>query len=299
MSTTRVLRGGCHCGRNMYIVQPPPDAAEVARLLFDPAPSHREFTQPVPLHLSDDLPCLTTIPGSSLASPLPTYLRVPLAWYHSTAQPFFPDETHSMIHRSYEHPGHSSQSTSGTRRHFCGFCGTPLSFWSETPPSEADYIRLALGSLSTEDLDELDEWALAGDQSDNDEEEEEEEEAPRETLKRTKPNDASLDRITSPTGLPWFDSFVEGSRLSRHLLRQKKQQQLQQQSQSLRGGAHIRRHDAGSAKSTDGKVQVEWEVLEWTEGDDEPAPSSSQPSPAKRARLGENEAEGRGMDVEQ
>ncbi|KAL1899495.1 hypothetical protein Sste5346_002894 [Sporothrix stenoceras] len=287
MSTTRVLHGGCHCGRNMYIVQPPPDAAEVARLLFDPAPSHR----------------------SSLASPLPTYLRVPLAWYHSTAQPFFPDETHSMIHRSYEHPGHT---TSGTRRHFCGFCGTPLSFWSETPPSEADYIRLALGSLSTEDLDELDEWARAGDQSDNEEEEEEEKEAAAEQEREEAQRETldTLDRITSSTGLPWFDSFVEGSRLSRHLLRQQKQQQqqqLQQQSQGL-DGAHIRRHDVRAAKSADGTVQVEWEVLEWTEGDEDededergnkkPAPRSSEPSPAKRARLGEDEAEGRGMDVE-
>jgi hypothetical protein len=233
---------------------------------------------------------------------------VPLAWYHSTAVPFFPDETHAMIHRSYEPPGHTS---SGTRRHFCGFCGTPLSFWSETPPSEADYIRLALGSLSTEDLDELDEWARADDQSDNEEEEEEEDqgteeekEAPQGRLKRTKLSDAPLARITSSTGLPWFDSFVEGSRLSRHLLRQQKQQQ----SQSL-GGGHIRRHDAGSAQSADGKVQVEWEVLEWAEGDEdddsgnsESAPRSSEPSPAKRARLGEGDDEGlaRGaMDVEQ
>lgn len=223
-----------------------------------------------------------------------------------------------MIHRSYEHPG---QSSSGTRRHFCGFCGTPLSFWSETPPSEANYIRLALGSLSTEDLDELDEWARAGDQSDNEEEQEEEEEekAPRETLKRAKLDDAPPDRITSSTGLPWFDSFVEGSRLSRHLLRQQQQQKqlhLQQQSQS-RGGSHIRRHNAGSAQSADGTVHVEWEVLEWTEGDDEddddngngksvPVPRSSEPSPAKRVRLGEDEDEraARGkasgaMDVEQ
>ncbi|ERT01463.1 uncharacterized protein SPSK_07792 [Sporothrix schenckii 1099-18] len=292
MSTNRVLRGGCQCGRNMYIVQPPSDAAEVAQVLFDPAPLHR----------------------LSLASPLPTYLRVPLAWYHSTVLPFFPDETHSMIHRSYEHPG---QTSSGTRRHFCGFCGTPLSFWSETPASEANYIRLALGSLSTEDLDELDEWARAGDTSDNDdddnddddndEEEEEEEkdddneamqeEVPRESLKRSKPEGTALGRVTSLTGLPWFDSFVEGSRLGRHLLRQQKQQQqLQRQSQST-GRAHIRRHDAGSAQSADGAVQVEWEVLEWTEGDDDDgdggqgksAPRSSEASPAKRARFGEGD----------
>ncbi|CAK7203545.1 hypothetical protein SEUCBS139899_006279 [Sporothrix eucalyptigena] len=276
MSTRRTLRGGCQCGRNMYIIQPPPDASEVARLLFDPAPSHR----------------------ASLASPLPTYLRVPLAWYHSTTLPLFPDETQSMIHRSYEHlsPGAARgggvTNSTGTRRHFCGFCGTPLSFWSESPPSEADYIRLALGSLSAEDLDDLDEWTGAADESDEEEENEEEEEEPAapESLKRAKPGDEPLARITSSTGIPWFDSFVEGSRLGRHLLRQQKQNQL--------GGAHIRRHDAGSAQSADGSVQVEWEVLEWTEGDDDGVPGtrSSEPSPAKRARLGEDQAPG--MDVE-
>ncbi|CAK7223515.1 hypothetical protein SBRCBS47491_005231 [Sporothrix bragantina] len=295
MSTRRTLRGGCQCGRNMYIIQPPADASEVAQLLFDPAPSHR----------------------ASLASPLPTYLRVPLSWYHSTTMPLFPDETQSMIHRSYEHlnPGAARgggvTNSTGTRRHFCGFCGTPLSFWSETPRSEADYIRLALGSLSPEDLDELDEWAGTADDSEEgeDEEEEEEDEAEKavESLKRAKPGDGPLGRIMSSTGIPWFDSFVEGSRLGRHLLRQQKQNLKQALTQSGDSGAHIRRHDAGSAQSADGSVQVEWEVLEWTEGDDDDdennkagGPRSSEPSPAKRARVGEDESEvgAAGMEFE-
>ncbi|CAK7217148.1 hypothetical protein SCUCBS95973_003044 [Sporothrix curviconia] len=302
MSTRRTLRGGCQCGRNMYIIQPPPDASEVARLLFDTAPSHR----------------------ASLASPLPTYLRVPLAWYHSTTMPLFPDETQSMIHRSYEHlnPGAARGggviNTTGTRRHFCGFCGTPLSFWSETPKSEADYIRLALGSLSPEDLDELDEWTGAADESDEGEEEKEEEEEEEEeegdnnkketvvaeSLKRARPGDGPVARVTSSTGIPWFDSFIEGSRLYRHLQRQQKQNLKQ-----AGGGTHIRRHDAGSAQSADGTVHFEWEVLEWAEGDDGDdsdiglGKRSSEQSPAKRARLGEDDSEGganvaAGMDVE-
>jgi hypothetical protein len=44
-------------------------------------------------------------------------------------------------------------------RHFCGFCGTPLSFWSEEPRDEADFIHLALGSLSPRSLADLEaEW---------------------------------------------------------------------------------------------------------------------------------------------
>ncbi|CAK7243950.1 MAG: hypothetical protein STHCBS139747_005483 [Sporothrix thermara] len=270
MATRRVLRGGCQCGRNMYIVQPPPDASEVARLLFDPAPSHR----------------------ASLASPLPTYLRVPLAWYHSTTVPLFPDETQSMIHRSYEHlsPGAAYgggvTNSTGTRRHFCGFCGTPLSFWSETPQSEADYIRLALGSLSPEDLDELDEWTATGEESEDDVDEEQQED--------TEPQ--AVVHLTSSTGIPWFDSLVEGSQLGRHLLRQQKQNLKLKQTTP-----HVRRHDAGSAQSADGTVQVEWEVLEWTEGDDDdyagPGALSSEASPAKRPRLGEDEVEGGGNSV--
>ncbi|CAK7266627.1 hypothetical protein SEPCBS119000_002126 [Sporothrix epigloea] len=316
MSTRRALRGGCQCGRNVYVVQPPPDSVEVARLLFDPTPSHR----------------------TSLASPLPAYLRVPLAWYHSTTLPHFSDETQSMIHRSYEHPipGGAISSTS-TRRHFCGFCGTPLSFWSETPQPEADYIRLTLGSLRPDDLDELDEWTGAADESEEAEdggdegggdgdENRDSNNATAESPKSGRPGDGALDRILSTTGIPWFDSFVEGSRLGRHLLRQQRLQLKQRNARA--SGARVRRHDVGSAQSADGSVRVEWEVREWIEGDDGEqdeegeeeeedkkdaehgsmdiragnvtSTRSSEPSPAKRARLGDAESEGGvgSMDME-
>ncbi len=187
-----------------------------------------------------------------------------------------------MIHRAYEHAADSSGGTA--RRQFCGFCGTPLTFWSEAPRTEAEYIRLALGSLNAEDLDELDEWTGDGG---SDELHDEQESAPDmeqggEDAAALKPAASALDRVLSSTGLPWFDSYVEGSRLSRRLLQQQQR---------------IRRHDVGSAQSADGSVQVEWEVLEWTEGDDDDSagdetmasrsgPRSSEPSPAKRARLG-------------
>ncbi|OAA55586.1 hypothetical protein SPI_08270 [Niveomyces insectorum RCEF 264] len=307
----RTLRGGCQCGRNYYIVQPPPDAAEAVRLLFDPAPVHR----------------------ASLASPLPTYLRVPLAWYHSATRAYFPDETPALIRRVYEQPppggvrsveSAAAAAAATTRRHFCGYCGTPLAYWSESPRTEAAYIRLALGSLAADDLAELDEWAsdASGEGNENNEEEDND-------------DDNSNELLLSSTGLPWFDRFVEGSRLGRRLQQQQQQQRRQAQKRQKGGsgsgsGTPRVRHDAGAATSADGTVHVEWEVLEWTEGDEdtgvedtdghggrrrtvaaaEPGGRNtrpSMPSPAKRARFGDdggddddgdNEHAHEGMDVE-
>ena len=82
-----------------------------------------------------------------LATPLAAFLRVPLSWYHSSTQSFFDDESHAMIRRVYTHP-----SQQHAKRHFCGFCGTPLSYWSERPAGEAEYMNVTLGSLLSEDL---------------------------------------------------------------------------------------------------------------------------------------------------
>ncbi|EFX00083.1 hypothetical protein CMQ_7085 [Grosmannia clavigera kw1407] len=219
------IRGGCRCGRNHYIVQPPPDATEAARVLFAPEEAHR----------------------SSLASPLPAFLRVPLSWYHSSTTSFYDDETPAMIHRVYEQ---ASPGTVFSQRRFCGFCGTPLSFWSEAPRLEADYIRLALGSLYAQDLNQLDDWGAViegGEESDEQDEQDGQDQSPSTST-------------SSSTGLPWLDRFVEGSRLDRQLL-------LQQKSQRI-SAARIHRHDVGSATRPDGSV-VEWEVVEWTEGDED------------------------------
>ena len=60
-------------------------------------------------------------------------------------------------------------------------------------------------------------------------------------------------------GAPWFEEMVENTGLGRF-----KQQR----------GGHA---------SRDGSVKVEWEVVEWTEGDDEAA------SPAKRQKIEDTE----------
>jgi len=67
-------------------------------------------------------------------------------------------------------------------------------------------------------------------------------------------------------GTPWFEELVEDTRLGRF----KKQK-----------GGHV---------SRDGSVRVEWEVVEWTEGDDADDEAGETPTPAKR-KIGEVEEE--------
>lgn len=116
---------------------------------------------------------------------------MPLSWYHSRTFPFFPDETRSGIRRIYSHPAEQH-----VLRHFCGFCGTPLSYWTESPRSEADFIQLTLGSLLTDDLHGLEDIGLvpAG-----------EEEASRGSTQTVTPR--------SFVGIPWFDALLAGSKL--------------------------------------------------------------------------------------
>jgi hypothetical protein len=198
-----------------------------------------------------------------MASPLAAFLRVPLAWYHATTISFFPDETSAQIHRAYTHP-HATAS----KRHFCGFCGTPLSFWSEEPAPEADYIHLTLGSLCAEDLSDLEELGLRPDLDDGLAQEGTAKAAPQ----RPADADGARDDDKSPaeaaaavvpgretTTPSWLDTLVAGSRL-----------------------AEIRR-TSGSRESKDGRIKLRWEVVEWTESSDE-----NSPVPTKR-KLGDRE----------
>ena len=168
--------------------------------------------------------------GRTQASPLSAWLRVPLSWYHSTTYALFDDETHSSIRRVYTSPRDQH-----AKRHFCGFCGTPLSYWSESPPSEADYISLTLGSLSGSDLRDLDELGLL----------------PKEALAEHGGEDRASELPPTLVGdgvvsgpdeahdaLPWFESMIEGSNLGR-----------------------VRR-SRGKRQTGDGRFKMEWEVIE-------------------------------------
>lgn len=150
-----------------------------------------------------------------------------------------------MIHRAYTSPFEEH-----SMRHFCGFCGTPLSYWSEEPRSEADFIQLSLGSLHPEDLADLEDLGMLPD-SDS----EGETEAAVSKKSEGKEAVAQIGRQTVG-GLPWLDTLVEGSRLG-----------------TLRASK-------GRHQNKSGTVQVEWEVMEWTEGDS--SSSSSSPRNGKR-----------------
>ncbi|SPQ26033.1 94de75f0-3e18-4459-bb08-4e759cf6ff09 [Thermothielavioides terrestris] len=236
MSSERLLHGGCLCGRNRYIVEVPHDAAQSAKVVFSSHPSHR----------------------SSLATPLPAYLRVPLAWYHSATVPLQADETRAQIRRVWSsllplprtrtrtrstHPHHAQTDPAAAaahyytaQRHFCGFCGTPLAYWSEAPRGEADFIQLALGSLSPRDLVDLEELGVVPGS--------EGEEGRMKRMMMMIIGVTAAEVIRGTVGaVPWFDALTEGSRLG--TLRRAK----------------------GKGANRSGTVRVEWEIVEWTEDD--------------------------------
>ncbi|KAI0395344.1 hypothetical protein F5Y17DRAFT_204339 [Xylariaceae sp. FL0594] len=198
------LRGACQCGRNQYAIQIPSASTDLAQIIFDSNTNHR----------------------IALASPLSAFLRVPLTWYHSEVFPFFEDEARSTIRRSYVRPDERH-----AQRSFCGYCGTPLAYWSEQPASEAEYIRLTLGSLLNEDFHSLQDLGLVPD-----EREDEKVQATPAFVQQSRRGLAGR----SITGIPWFESLISGSRLDSML------------------GQH-----RGA-----GNVRIELEVTEWTTDDD-------------------------------
>ncbi|AEO69520.1 uncharacterized protein THITE_2055011 [Thermothielavioides terrestris NRRL 8126] len=218
MSSERLLHGGCLCGRNRYIVEVPHDAAQSAKVVFSSHPSHR----------------------SSLATPLPAYLRVPLAWYHSATVPLQADETRAQIRRT--DPAAAAAHYYTAQRHFCGFCGTPLAYWSEAPRGEADFIQLALGSLSPRDLVDLEELGVVPGSEGEEGEDEEDDDDDHSEEGRDGVTAAEVIRGTVGA-VPWFDALTEGSRLG--TLRRAK----------------------GKGANRSGTVRVEWEIVEWTEDD--------------------------------
>ena len=188
-------------------------------------------------HLLHPLTDLLSPPGHHATSPLTSWLRVPLAWYHSTTYSFFPDEAPRAIRRVYTSP-----TAPHAKRHFCGFCGSPLSYWSEAPREEADFISLALGSLASEDLDDLEERGLVPAEAataDEAQRQQQQQQAEREQ----EGGGTLVSSGEGATTVPWFETLVQGSRLGR-----------------------MRRTRKGGAQSRDGSVTVEWEIVEWDDG---------------------------------
>ncbi|KAI2471475.1 hypothetical protein F4781DRAFT_429371 [Annulohypoxylon bovei var. microspora] len=212
MSSDRALRGRCHCGRNQYMIMIPSGASDVARMVFDSAESHR----------------------MSSATLLSTFLRVPLQWYHSRIFPLFSDESRATIRRVYSHPEEQS-----AIRQFCGFCGTPLTYWTEDPITEAGYIQVTLGSLLTEDLYDLDDMGLVPDEPDQKLNQDTMDIAPTPEI-----NQATQSSGHNATGIPWFENLTLGSRLG-----------------SIYAATRVE-------ESRGGRIWVEYEITEWAEGDD-------------------------------
>lgn len=251
MSSAESLEGGCNCGRNKYVVLIPSPADannEVARVFFDNSHQHRKIHLLLPKRTYQQL--ITWCPtGRSQATPLSAWLRVPLTWYHSTTYAFFDDETHASIRKTYTSPDEQN-----SKRHFCGFCGTPLSYWTESPAEEAEYISLTLGTLSSDKLRNLEELGLLPKEATADIEQEKQKQSELASTKSDKPT-----AEPEHHGLPWFDTLVEGSKLGNMKM------------------------SMGSKRSRDGHVRVEWEVVEWTADGEEQAPASA----AAKRKLGE------------
>jgi len=180
------------------------------------------------------------------ANPLTLWFRVPLPWYTSATFAQFPDETRLSIKRSFVSPY-----TAHTRRQFCGYCGTQLSSWNERTQDEAEHISLTVGSLLDEDQDLLGELGYLPSSSESSDDE-----STAAGPSRTNPTRTTVARSGPQSrGAPWFEEIVRNTRLGRF-----KQQ---------RGG------------HTEGGVHVEWEVTEWTEGDDVDDEGSATPNKRK------------------
>lgn len=188
--------------------------------------------------------------GRFHGTPLTAWLRVPLDWYQSYTTSFYPDETHSSIRRTFT-PRHAPQ----TQRIFCGFCGTPLTFWTEEPPDEAEFMSVAIGSLLGEDQHALEDLNLLPEDFDEDVQQagissSSTDLAPsREATSSSSvivpsfsdsPDITRTFRSGELEGIPWFEEMVEGSRLGR-LMRSKR----------------------GKGVSADNSTSFEWEISEW------------------------------------
>ncbi|KAI9705851.1 MAG: hypothetical protein M1836_005257 [Candelina mexicana] len=258
MSRERPLRGACACGRNHYIITIPPDASESANVIFDNSSEHRKATShslqsrhPSQTNLHPLIPPLT---GRHQAHPLPVLLRVPLSWYSSFTTSYFADETHTSIRRLYSSPSYPH-----TRRHFCGYCGSPLSVWHERTREDAGFIEIMVGGLEGEGLRDLKEMGLIQDVEEAGYDRKNERGVEAAGRRDVEGEDLGGGREVGlrSDGVAWFENLVSGSELGR-----------------------IKRR-GGVERSRDGRVRVEWEIVEWN-GTDGGEDGSGTGGPAKR-----------------
>ena len=227
MALEQQLHGGCTCGRNHYIIIVPPNATNVAEVQFGDNYHDRMLKAHLSVQLISFLIKADTghIPDQDRSSPLSAFLRVPLPWLQSTTYAYYPDETHSAIRRVFT-PWYAPH----TKRYFCGFCGTPLIHWSEANDTEAEMVSINFGSLRNESVRILADLGLLT--------------SARAVQDRNEAEKGAISEIYSETGVeirgqPWFEEMIEGSQLWK-----------------------LRRRRGGNT-SADGKIKVEWEVVEF------------------------------------
>ncbi|OJJ45666.1 hypothetical protein ASPZODRAFT_133533 [Penicilliopsis zonata CBS 506.65] len=228
MSHHEPLRGSCSCGRNQYLIRIPEDVTAHARIYFDSSWDNRR----------------------SQGTPITAWLQVPLGWYESYTQAYFPDETHASIRRTFT-PYHSPH----TKRNFCGFCGTHLTYWTEEPREEADLMSVSVASLLGDGQSLLEELDLLPEELSDGvlrtEHMTANQEAGRHSSTVAMQSDPGSPGLLMAArhgiggGIPWFEEMIEGSRLGRLL-------------QSRRG----------VAISDDQKTRVEWRISDWHEDTD-------------------------------
>lgn len=167
-----------------------------------------------------------------------------------------------------------------SQRSFCGFCGTPLTYWSEWPRDEAGFMSVTVGSLYGDDQHVLEDLNLLPGSSEEEDESEESDEDAGERRRTEVPeqeteeadeevpasSSAAVPAATStaadssslvvPTlgrepltrsyrhgtmsGIPWFEEMIDGSRLGR-----------------------LMRARRGMGASDDDSTKFQWEVGEW------------------------------------
>ncbi|MCJ1267797.1 hypothetical protein MMC22_007683 [Lobaria immixta] len=205
MADESALRGACSCGRNQYVIVTSFSPEETSQVLLEEKADQ----------------------GRVLS------LRVPLARFRSTTHAFYPDETHNAIRRVF-----SPRNAPHSKRHFCGFCGSQLTYWSEEPREEADWVYISIGSLKSESLEKLEEAGLLAGTKENEKAETSDGNGEKKETVKRKHNRELI-------GTPWFEEMIQGSELGK-----------------------VKRRRGGQS-SLDGKSKVEWEIVEFTADDEE------------------------------
>ena len=218
------------------------------------------------------------------APPASVFVRVPLPWLQSTTYAFQPDETHSLIRRSYT-PRHDPAS----KRFFCGVCAELLSVWTEANASDQDYMHINWHTLEANSREQLELLGLLPkdalpstgaqpDPEDTGHEAPEDADSAREVKQTpvvhtvvpdsTGSPPLSVDAVRMGSGerlhreMPWFDEMLEGSPLGR-----------------------MRRRKGGGV-SADGRTRVEWEIVEYGGDVEESDPDTR---PATKRQMGNDD----------